>query len=96
MELEYSYIDYEFNQPTPPPMKNAGLYTDDITFSKKPWGNDYTQPRVEPDAASYASQFYAKNHIPSYQTRPGNNTVKSNYVQSYKNPNLNLSCYNMP
>jgi len=96
MELEYSYIEYEFNQPTPPPMKNAGLYTDDITFSKKPWGNDYTQPRVEPDAASYAAQFYAKNHIPSYQTRPGNNTVKSNYVQSYKNPNLNLSCYNMP
>jgi hypothetical protein len=94
MELDYSYIDYDFNQPTPPPMKNAGLYTDDNTFSKKAWGNDYIQPRVPPDAASYAAQFYAKNHIPSYQHRPGNNNVKSNYIKPYDNPNYNLNCYN--
>lgn len=91
--MDYSYIDYKFNQPTPPPMKNAGIYSGDISFSKQPWGNDYRQPRVDPDAAAYAAQFYAKNHVPSYQNRPGNNTVKSNYIQTYNNPNYNLSCY---
>ena len=52
----------------------------------------YTVQRIEPDAVSYASQFYAKTHIPSFQERPGNNTFKTDVYTKY-NPNYNIYCY---
>ena len=52
----------------------------------------YTVQRIEPDAVAYASQFYAKNHIPSYQERVGNNTIKPDIYTKY-NPNYNIYCY---
>lgn len=88
-EIEYSELDSN-ESPVPEPMKNAGLYTGDVLFDKKPWGNNYVQPRVAPDAVAYASQFYAPHHIPSY-TRPGNNTVNS---ELYNNAaNYNFKCH---
>ena len=79
---------------TLPNKLNAGLYTGDINFSKKPWGNDYSIGRVEPDALEYAKFFYAKNHITGIQNRPGNNTYST--VEVYKKylDNYNLQCYN--
>lgn len=90
-ELEYSVLDeHDNNSPIPEPLKNAGLYTGDVLFDKKPWGNNYIQPRVPPDAVAYAGQFYAPHHIPSY-TRPGNNTVSTElYTQI---PNHSFNCY---
>ena len=78
---------------TLPNKLNAGLYTGDVNFSKKPWGNDYSIGRVEPDALNYAKFFYAKNHIPGIQNRPGNNTYTT--VDVYRNylDNYNLQCY---
>jgi len=92
--IEYTEIDYNYNVPVPSPPKNAGLYTGDVLFDKKPWGNSYTQPTVIPDAVAYSSQFYAKHHIPSYN-RPGNNTVNTHMYQKYNmtDDNYNFSCY---
>ena len=73
-DLEYTELDYNPNVPVPLQPKNAGLYTGDVLFDKKPWGNSYKMPPVEPDAVAYASQFYASHHIPSYN-RPGNNFI---------------------
>ena len=81
-ELEYTDLDYSPNVPIPPPPKNAGLYTGDVLFDKKPWGNTYEIPYVEPDAVSYSAVFYANHHIPSYN-RPGNNTVKTDLYKKY-------------
>lgn len=88
-ELEYSELD-NHDSPIPEPLKNAGLYTGDVLFDKKPWGNNYTQPRVQPDAIAYAAQFYAPHHIPSY-TRPGNNTIDTNLYRHVEN--YNFSCH---
>ena len=92
-DIEYSYLDYQLNIPPPPKMKNAGLYTGDITFSKKPWGNNYEQPHIPPDATAYAAQFYAKHHIPS-TNRPGNNYLNTNMYQFYDRKTYNFECYN--
>jgi len=92
--LEYAVIDNDIVY-TPPQQKNAGLYTGDVLFDKKPWGNSYKMTPVEPDAVAYASQFYASHHIPS-GNRPGNNTVNSSkykkYTENTEN-NYNFSCY---
>ena len=47
---------------------------------------------MEPDTIAFSSQFYAKNHIPSYQERPGNNTLSQEIYHKYK-PEYNLYCY---
>lgn len=47
---------------------------------------------VEPDTIAFSSKFYAKHHIPSYQERPGNNTINANVYNKYK-PEYNLYCY---
>jgi hypothetical protein len=91
-ELEYSTLDYLPNVPAPEPLKNAGLYTGDVLFDKKPYGNTYLKPKIPPDAVSYAAQFYAPHHIPSYE-RPGNNTIKSNLYKQYMSGNYNFECY---
>jgi hypothetical protein len=92
--LEYAVIDNDIVY-TPPQQKNAGLYTGDVLFDKKPWGNSYKMAPVEPDAVAYASQFYASHHIPS-GNRPGNNTVNSSkykkYTENTEN-NYNFSCF---
>ena len=63
-------------------------------FQKKQWGKDYSIGRVEPDALEYAKFFYAKNHIPGIQNRPGNNTYSSIDVYKKYLDNYNLQCYN--
>jgi hypothetical protein len=95
-ELEYSELGYNPDIPPPEPLKNAGLYTGDVLFDKKPWGNNYLIPKVTPDAVAYASQFYAKHHIPSYN-RPGNNTVSADIYDFYHlnaNTEYNIKCHN--
>lgn len=57
-----------------------------------------TKTVVEPDTVTYSSNFYAPHHMPSYQERPGNNTLKTSIYSTYKpidNLFYNLSCYNM-
>jgi hypothetical protein len=94
--LEYAVLDND-EVYAPPQQKNAGLYTGDVLFDKKPWGNSYKMPPVEPDAVAYASQFYASHHIPS-GNRPGNNSVNSSKYKKYTvnngiENNYNFSCY---
>ena len=81
-ELMYAVLDYAPNVQAPEPLKNAGLYTGDVLFDKKPWGNNYAMPRTEPDAVAYSSHFYASHHIPSYN-RPGNNSIDSREYKIY-------------
>lgn len=91
-ELDYSELNYS-GSVVPEPLKNAGLYTGDVLFDKKPWGNNYVQPKVPPDAVAYASQFYASHHVPTYN-RPGNNTVNTSLYKIYKDPSIyNISCH---
>jgi hypothetical protein len=92
-ELDYSFIDFKHNIPTPPPesIKNAGLYTGE-SFSKKPWGNDYSVPNPKPNAEDFAARFYAKHHIPS-QSRPGNNYINTELFKYYDNENYNFKCF---
>jgi len=52
----------------------------------------FVKERVEPDAIAFASHFYAKNHIPAIQERPGNNTIDKDVYKKYK-PDYNLYCY---
>jgi hypothetical protein len=72
---------------------NAGLYSGYENFSKKPWGNDYILGHIKPDAIAYSQFFYAKNHIPGIQNRPGNNSYPSTDIYTNIN-NYNLQCYN--
>jgi hypothetical protein len=69
-----------------------GLYSCDI--SNKSFVKNYDIGRVEPDALEYTKFFYAKNHIPGIQNRPGNNSYPT--VEIYKKylDNYNLQCYN--
>jgi hypothetical protein len=69
-----------------------GLYSCDI--SNKSLVKNYDIGRVEPDALEYTKFFYAKNHIPGIQNRPGNNSYAT--VEVYKKylDNYNLQCYN--
>ena len=89
-DLMYAELDYAPNVKAPEPLKNAGLYTGEVLFDKKPWGNNYVIPRTEPDAVAYSSHFYASHHIPSYN-RPGNNNIDSS---DYKKYNLSDNVYN--
>lgn len=89
--LEYSEIE-NINIIVPEQI-NAGLYTGTVMFDKKPWGNTFLQDKVNPDAVSYASQFYAPYHIPSYN-RPGNNTIDTNLFSKYNESMYNFSCHN--
>ena len=95
-ELEYTELDYNPNVSSPPPPKNAGLYTGDVLFDKKPWGNNYVIPHVNPDAVEFTAQFYASHHIPSYN-RPGNNHISTDkyvkYLENQTDDNYNFSCY---
>ena len=86
----YAVLDYAPNVKAPEPLKNAGLYTGDVLFDKKPWGNNYVIPRTEPNAVAYSSHFYASHHIPSYN-RPGNNTVDSSDYKKYNIPDGDVS-----
>jgi len=43
----------------------------------------FTKTVTEPDAALYSAYFFAPHHIPSYQERPGNNTIKPNFYTKY-------------
>jgi len=61
---------------------NASPYTKGVVLVEK----------VEPDTIAFSSKFYAKHHIPSYQERPGNNTINSEIYNKYK-PEYNLYCY---
>jgi len=85
-ELGYAELKYGPNVGVPEPPKNAGLYTGDVYFDKKPWGNNYKKPSVFPDAVDFSEQFYASHHIPSYN-RPGNNTVITSKFKKYSNEN---------
>jgi hypothetical protein len=62
--------------------KNASLYDN----------SEYIKEHTEPDTFAYSSKFYAKNHIPSAQERPGNNTINVELYKKYK-PEYNLFCY---
>jgi hypothetical protein len=70
-------------------MNNSTLLINASTYDNSPFK---TPERIEPDTFLYSSQFYAKNHIPSSQERPGNNSIKHEIYQKYK-PNYNLYCY---
>jgi len=83
--LDKTDIDISLSQ------NNAGLYTGNDIFLNKPWGPRAKLPHIIPDAAEYCKYFYAKTHIPSYQTRPGNNELHSDLIKEYNN-NTYLSC----
>ena len=59
-------------------------------YNKK---DEYVKHAPEADTIAFSSYFYARNHIPSYQNRPGNNTLKKELYQKYK-PEYNLYCIN--
>lgn len=64
-----------------------------IAINAMPYDNTPSiKTHIEPDAFAYSSQFYAKNHIPAIQERPGNNTINKDIYQKYKNE-YNLFCY---
>jgi hypothetical protein len=70
-------------------MNNSTLLINASKYDNTPFT---TPKRIEPDTIAYSSQFYAKNHIPSSQERPGNNSINSQVYQKYK-PDYNLYCY---
>jgi len=59
-------------------------------YNKK---EEYLIHAPEPDTIAFSSYYYANNHIPSYQNRPGNNTLNKELYHKYK-PEYNLYCYN--
>lgn len=88
--IEYSYI--EDDEVILEPQKNAGLYGgNDDSFLYKEWGGRHLINYTPPNSSDYCSHFYAKNHIPSLQTRPGNNSVESKFVK-HNDENYNISC----
>ena len=91
--MDYSYIDNKNNENLLIPQKQSGLYGgNDESFLTKLWGSRCKLPAIQPDAAEYCKYFYVKNQIPSYQTRPGNNEPKSDFVKDYDDKKYNLSC----
>lgn len=70
-------------------MNNSSLLNNASPYDKKP----INPIKLDPDTFVYSSQFYAKNHVPSSQERPGNNTTNPKYSSKY-NENYNLFCYN--
>lgn len=55
---------------------------------------NYSKGRIQPDALDYSKYFYAKNHIPGIQNRPGNNSYETTKVFRKYLDNYNLQCYN--
>ena len=91
--MDFSYLDYKLNENNIKTEQfNSGLYVGDESWLKKPWGSRSIMPHIPPDAAEYCKYFYAKEHIPSYQTRPGNNTIDSNILNKYNNIYYHLNC----
>jgi|688.fasta_scaffold734856_2 hypothetical protein len=70
-------------------MNNSSLLINASIYDNSPF---VTPSKIEPDTIAYSSQFYAKNHIPSSQERPGNNSINKEVYIKYK-PNYNLYCY---
>lgn len=93
--ITYSFLDASENVGIPVPQKNAGLYSGEEVPHKHPryGGNDYSEPRVQPDAIAYSQKFYegAKNHIPT-AVRLGNNTMINNPYNVYDDK-YNSLCY---
>lgn len=91
--MEFSFLNIEKNKIIFPKLKNAGIYKESETdnFSNKPWGNNFLENKVEPDAEAYSNKFYAKNHIPS-SYRPGNNP-KPNKYEFINTEKYNTKCY---
>jgi hypothetical protein len=69
-------------------MNNSSLVANSSVYDNSP----YEKLKIEPDTVAYSSQFYAKNHIPSLQERPGNNTIATSIYEKYR-PEYNLYCY---
>lgn len=67
---------------------NKSIADNAISYTK----GEVVPEKVEPDTIAYSSKFYAKHHIPSYQERPGNNTINTEIYNKY-NPDFNLYCY---
>jgi hypothetical protein len=67
---------------------NKSIADNAMSYTK----GEVTVEKVEPDTIAYSSKFYAKHHIPSYQERPGNNTINNEIYNKYK-PDFNLYCY---
>jgi len=72
------------------------VVTNDISPLKKSAIPDYSLSRekIIPDALEYSKYFYAKNHIPAIQNRPGNNSYESTQIFKKYLDNYNLQCYN--
>lgn len=69
-------------------MNNSSLVANSSIYDNSP----FVKTKIEPDTVAYSSQFYAKNHIPSLQERPGNNTIATSIYEKYR-PEYNLYCY---
>lgn len=69
-------------------MNNSTLAMNSSEYDNSP----YNKEHVQPDTIIYSSYFYAKNHIPSLQERPGNNTINKDVYKKYKT-DYNLYCY---
>lgn len=91
--MEYKYLDPSENVGLPKPLKNAGLYSENVPHTQRQWGKDYRGQYIPPDAVAYATQFFelAKNHIPT-GIRPGNNTMIYNPYKFYDDK-FNGMCY---
>lgn len=70
------------------------IMTNDIEPLKKSAIPIYSTERIAPDALDYSKYFYAKNHIPAIQNRPGNNSYETTSVFKKYLDNYNLQCYN--
>jgi hypothetical protein len=70
------------------------VITNDIEPLKKSLILNYSTGRIAPDALDYSKFFYAKNHIPAIQNRPGNNSYETTQVFTKYLDNYNLECYN--
>jgi hypothetical protein len=69
-------------------MNNSSIAINAMPYDNSP----VIKTHVEPDAIAYTSYFYAKNHIPAIQERPGNNTINKEVFHKY-NIDYNLFCY---
>lgn len=70
------------------------VLTNDIQPLNKSAIPNYSKGKIQPDALDYSKYFYAKNHIPGIQNRPGNNSYETTQVFRKYLDNYNLQCYN--
>lgn len=70
------------------------IITNDIEPLNKSAIPNYSLGRIAPDALDYSKFFYAKNHIPAIQNRPGNNSYEETKIFTKYLDNYNLQCYN--